>query len=742
MTNPITSALGTQRQFTKQPETPYQKKLITPSFGGGISMGADNNATLLASSLGLLGSGLMAESIAADKRAEQIGKAEADRIFSVSSEKDKEKLSTIDILNQSKRFDIADNPYAVARIDELRGQHLNTLFKQEYETEVVPNQPLAKDSQQNIANFEKFMSQKLKHSAVTAYNKTAFEKGFYASRPVDVLQQDEQYRKRRQADLEADRDAAIGSKWDNLISDSINMSAEDFAKKAQELNTDSMLTAVPLAERLKLLDSVAKQIVTNGNPELIKAWGETVAYFKVDGSEVKVKDVLPTGAYEEMAEKAGLYLNTEKYRNILKDLRSTPSALLPDKIEKLKKDDPAAWKAVASQYDTIYTQKKAEEKAALREQQKLLLAKQRQSYANNSLKDRYEAWDSGKSIGSDFYSVTSSKYTYDGKEYSYSERDVCIFGQSILNDIDNDPSLTDVEKAEKALHALSFEPFKKTYVKAMESQYSDVFGGLHKNSDKLNESGVKMLNMYRVDPAQFKALFSDNLVKNVELLDTLVKNNNGSISDAADAYYSFRNAQSNPETMRGFKTDFENVDVSSIRLESLGGEGATNTINIGNGTNPAAYNSWYTSYMTARSAGMTHKDAQEKANQTLAKYYMEYDGCAINKSFIYNIQSDRKEEEAKAFLNLQKEQGADHFMFDKNNELIVYRGTKVLGYYSTATFAEAVNRWIVTRKEEPKGEESFFDKVLGFFGGSDNKQRVNIEDVYGVEEDPSANIHF
>lgn len=180
MSNPIASALGTQRQFTKQPEAPYQKRLITPSFGSGISAQLDGNAAALSRALGLLGAGLIGESIAADKRAEMIGKAEADRIFSVTNEKDREKLSTLDILGQSGKFDIADNPYAVARIDELRGQHLNTLFKQEYENEVVPNQELPDNSQQNILNFETFMDKKLQDSGIKAYNRTAFEKGFMA----------------------------------------------------------------------------------------------------------------------------------------------------------------------------------------------------------------------------------------------------------------------------------------------------------------------------------------------------------------------------------------------------------------------------------------------------------------------------------------------------------------------------------------------------------------------------------
>ncbi len=47
MPNPITNAIGTQRQFSKRPERPYEARLITPSYGKGISMSADNNAQRL-----------------------------------------------------------------------------------------------------------------------------------------------------------------------------------------------------------------------------------------------------------------------------------------------------------------------------------------------------------------------------------------------------------------------------------------------------------------------------------------------------------------------------------------------------------------------------------------------------------------------------------------------------------------------------------------------------------------------
>ena len=107
MASAISSAIGTQRQFTKQPERPYQKQLITPSFGAGIDYNTNYNLQSLASSLGLLGKGLMAESIAADKRMrEQLTTEDAERMIAGKTSNDLKQLDVTQALQHSgKGFD-------------------------------------------------------------------------------------------------------------------------------------------------------------------------------------------------------------------------------------------------------------------------------------------------------------------------------------------------------------------------------------------------------------------------------------------------------------------------------------------------------------------------------------------------------------------------------------------------------------------------------------------------------------
>lgn len=711
MTNPITSALGTQRQFTKQPEAPYQKRLITPSFSGGISMGADNNATLLASSLGLLGSGLMAESIAADKRAEQIGKAEADRIFSVSSEKDKEKLSTLDLLGQSNRFDITDNPYAVARIDELRGQHLNTLFKQEYETEVVPNQALPENSQQNIANFENFMSQKLKDSNITAYNKTAFEKGFYASRPVDVLQQDAQYRKRRQADLEADRDAAIGSKWDDLISDSINMSAEDFAKKAQELQMDAMLTSFPLADRIKLLSEAAKQVASNGNPELIKAWGETVAYFKNDGSEVKVKDTFPLGSYVEMAEKAGVHLYTKKTQDFLASLKDVPSGAISAKFDELHEKDPEFWKAIAPSQKSLIDKKVREEKAAARAAMKAQEGAFRQQLIYSTLDERLAVWKQQGEADSTGALASDETIMINGKKVTMTPAEINRWGQDKLKQIFASMPLEEAGK--EAMQLMTF-PQMKHLIQLLASENNYALSMLNTASLIHDESGAlqlphnlnKMRAMYKTDTGTFRYLFKQQ-GDELALLDDLIEANGleEGVSKFAMAKDNMRNPDFKAAVEKSAKEKFNFTN--NLSVPTLAGNGNTETVNFY--ANASVQSMLRRNFEANMYCGQTEADALANAQKRTSDYFVSYKGCAFPKAFLYKIPNANQQKTVAMFLeDMMKRENGDRVMYIDNTLQIWRGGVATSAKWNDTKIAEDVTKWL---KDLPQEKRVLLDDV-------------------------------
>ena len=712
MSNPIASALGTQRQFTKQLEAPYQKRLITPSFGGGISASVDNNAMSLARSLGLLGTGLIGEAVAMDKRAEMIGKAEADRIFAVTNEKDREKLATLDILGKSGNFDIADNPYAVARIDELRGQHLNTLFKQEYENDVIPNQDLPDNSQQNILNFETFMDNKLKDSGVKAYNRTAFEKGFYGSRPLDVLQQDASYRKRRQADLESSRNAAIIAKGDDLVLQSLNgMSGEDFAKKAQDWQTDPMLTGMSTSDRIKLVEGMAKSLSSHGNMEQMKAWGDTIVFHKNDGTPVRVKEVIPFGTYTEMTEKAGVHLLNQKTRDFLDSLKDVPSAALWDKYEEVKKKDPLFFEQIVSTYEAVKNRAvRAEEKAA-KEAAAAQANAFRQQLVSYTLDDKYNCFILNKDVDSEGKPIYDDTIFVNGKRVKISDAEIIAWGNNKLAQFA--ASLPADEAGAKSMQLLKM-PQMDGLVKAMKGNVGNVLSSLSTQSLTHDESGSlqlpaglnKYVNMYKTDKETFRYLFGEQGEK-ISVLSDLIDANG--LEEGVSKFALARENMSSPDFKKAVdKSADTNVGFdSTLSIPLLGGNGSTEDVQFF--ANSEVQKMLSQSFKTNMYCGQSESDALENARRRTSEYFLSYNGCAFPKAFLYKIPSQNQQKTVLMFLDdmMKKEQGT-RLMYSNGTLQIWRNGVATASKWNNTTIATAVAKWL---QDLPQDKKVLLDDV-------------------------------
>lgn len=719
MANPISSAIGTQRQFSKKPERPYAARLEVPKFGNGISMRHDGDAQALASALSGLGSGLLAGSIAMDKRQEKIGEAEADRIFAVTSEEDKEKLATLDILGRSEGFDLADNPYAIARIDELRGQHLNTLFKNEYDNEVFPNSDLAENSQANIKNFETFMDTKRSEYEGIINNQLAFDKGFYNSRPLDVLTQDAKYRKQKQKDLEASRDAAIASKIDDVLATSINDSPDDLAGKLQDIQTDTMLTGMSTEERLKILAAIGKTVSTNGSPEQIKAWGDTIAYFDKDGEPIRVKDRVPLGHYAEMANASNVALNEEKYRAFMTSLDNVTSYQVDEIFEDWKIRDPLFYKSVAGQRDNIKRRKEKEEQKAQEAESNALRLQIRQNTVNSILDSRYNAVNAGKALDAYGMPVTSSKML-DGKDITEGER--VKWGESCLNRLAQQVkagAISPVEAAKQSMALLSMpqlsplvksEQFKSSFLLSQLNPAMVVVDGIPKLPDGIEQT----LNMYRLDSSKFEMIFDKEYTADIATLCSLVDTNG--IQEGVTKFADYKANRNDPawrSSVSKLSNDrFGDVYSGIIDIPSLE-DGSEETANFR--LSGELMRNFRLNYEANLYCGQNDVDAYNNAMSQIASKYVCFKGCAIPKAFMYNIPSNFQDRHLAAFLEDEYKKAIGRYG-DEGVNFTYVNGALALKYrngvkeaWDKVSIIEAIDKWY---KELPK------------------ERRVKVDDVY------------
>ena len=228
MTNAIKSALGTQKQFAKQTERPYQKQLHNPNFGRGIAVGADLGAESLARSLGVLSSGIMEESIAMDRRQqEQFTMEDAERMLAGKTLEDLQDYDAINMLQHSdKGFNLTDNPYAIANLDRGVGQLASTYAKEQWAAEANTKKP--KTINDAINDYNEHLKNTYEEMKGDIRNKHAYDQGFYEGYQRDVLRVAHEANQRITAEAERRGQNIVNVRLQELINNRASFTPEAF----------------------------------------------------------------------------------------------------------------------------------------------------------------------------------------------------------------------------------------------------------------------------------------------------------------------------------------------------------------------------------------------------------------------------------------------------------------------------------------------------------------------------------
>lgn len=261
MANAIANALGTQRQFTKQPERVYQKQLITPTFGNGISARVDNNAQLLANSLGVLCDNLQKESIAADKRErEQFTVQDAQRMLAGKTAKDLKDFNATQALQHSgKGFDLTDNPYAYAALDKAMGQIVSSTAREEWLAENEDKVPKSMD--EAINSYNQKLQQSYDTLKTNIHNQYAFNQGFYENTFPNTLQVARMANKKINDEARDRGQRICNVKYLDLVKGAESMDTATFSKAFGEITRELQWYTKNSTDALKIIASNIGELV-------------------------------------------------------------------------------------------------------------------------------------------------------------------------------------------------------------------------------------------------------------------------------------------------------------------------------------------------------------------------------------------------------------------------------------------------------------------------------------------------
>ena len=188
MSKEVQAAVGTQRQFAKQPENPYTLSLNKFNASAGISQRTDLDAQRLASSLGLLGKNIMEERIADEKRTQdQAVLVNADKLLAGKTQEDLKKFDRMAALqNSSDEFDLTDNRYAMAVLEKGIGKMASQYAKEQWMNDPASEKP--KSVSEAVSLFNKYLQEnRANFSDDGISNKVAFDQGYYEGAVQDTI---------------------------------------------------------------------------------------------------------------------------------------------------------------------------------------------------------------------------------------------------------------------------------------------------------------------------------------------------------------------------------------------------------------------------------------------------------------------------------------------------------------------------------------------------------------------------
>jgi hypothetical protein len=261
MSKEVQAAVGTQRQFAKQPEQPYALQLNKPNFSAGISPRADLDAQRLSNALGLLGDNLMKEKVAYEKRKQdELALLNVDKMLEGKTQEDLQNFDRMaNLQNSSEIFDFSHNRYAMAALEKGIGKMASTYAKQEWANDPQSQKPKSID--EAVSLYHNYLSENRKRFSEGIQNDYAFDQGYYEGATNDTLKIANEADKR----INDDKRQKMLMLASSEIQDAVygNLKGEDFGNAVTPALMKMKLAARDITGFAQAITPLAKMIAEN-----------------------------------------------------------------------------------------------------------------------------------------------------------------------------------------------------------------------------------------------------------------------------------------------------------------------------------------------------------------------------------------------------------------------------------------------------------------------------------------------
>lgn len=597
------NAVGTQRQFTRQPVATYQKSLRNLVDSQGIvKTGAGDR---LYNALTGLGSTVMKYASSEEDRA-RARTVEVEPLINAATEDDWKKLSAIELLNKYGQFQLADNPYAVAAIEQARGKYMSEKFSQQYQ--ITMAQDPVKEPDKERERYENEKRKFLEENKNESYDVEQFYKGFWASNPQDLLNITNQKVAEKSKSLDVMRRASFEADASTYVRENADKKPEEFVTGLQELINKSVLMSYQPAERKvaleKVLEETAREI---GSPDLIRQCADLVFTNNDDGTEpIKVKDKIDLNTYIKMAEDTALAKPNEWTNKQYEVMARCQSVDALDKYwNGLSKDAQHMLKGRYAGFRlTLVRQEEAEKKAKIKANQKYHAQIMKAQDADNALLRHLNG---------------HADNTYCTADQAY---DAAMRKLSNVQPGD----------AKTIAGVLYWSPNSR-----MRSEYKDAFQNaiLGTSAEEMEDSSnpksvTNAILLYEYNPALFSANFGKEMASNIQAIRALI-DFKGSPEAGFQFFCEGRDNMARSEQLKKDAEDFSNNAMSAgyvAELIDANSPSTTTTVPI-NADSFSNVSSTALKYL--RACTQDEGAAQTLLQAMLNKNYCVYDGHPMPK---------------------------------------------------------------------------------------------------------------
>lgn len=620
MPNTNTSnAVGTARQFTQQPPQTYQRQLILPRFGGNIRATESTRGADLARALGVLSSAVEQYQIDFDKRQRDVADKVIPILYGSQDHDTRLYVDSLSLVQQSGVGMLQDNPYALALIDQLRGQEISSEIHKKYEA-YVSQMKLPENLGKEIQNYDDFFNENVDKylSNVTVNNKYAMNNGLYEARVVNTGKVASKFVAEKSEEMSINRAESIASFVSENTRNVWNWTDETRETFANQLA--NMLTTTQERDPNKnyqILNNMFKTIASNtGDYSLIEKIANTPVY----GGATTIGEYINAEQFKDLANETNKAHWMERTRNIYdklaecKDKKSLYEVV--DGFED-PEDRQIASGFVSGRISAI----EAEERAQRNIEKANALRMQQAQMGQLNMQAQIEAIMNGQTQDAMGNGIATSAAQFELLGFSEDQMILAVDNAFNSLDFDNPESMS-------KLMRLAYHPaFHNAFSRATNLNAVAGINSLTVNGE-MSPMLQKVVDLYKRSPELTNSLISEDTTKaSIACI----------ANEGVDRFMGVRNILSNSEQLKQVDSDLEpyiNDSLAGASLPALAGGDIYEGFSYASPNSGDLRDLFKSHARVFRALGMSPDEACLEARYKIASEFYVFGGAPIPKSAV------------------------------------------------------------------------------------------------------------